>query len=994
MIQGWLSRAARRAACSILTALILCLSLHSVEQAQAQSTGGSTDLLQLFQNLSPEQQDAIMKQLGAGGGAGGSLGALSSILGGGSSGNGPNLDRQGQTNRRQESSQTGAAPTEEEEAAAIPGLKAEDWVLIQTNIAPPQKPQPRAAAPAPALPALPPGVNPSSQAALAGALAAAAQSAPAPAPAPSDTAPTDTPPTPEQSRLRALAELIAARNPYRLSREGDLTLPGFAPIALLGLSDEQANLRLNAEPGLHGLGIQLVSLPLRKTGAEGLKPFGYDLFDKPPPSTFAPVADIPVPSDYIVGPGDELNVQLYGATNRSLKLSVTRDGRVNLQDVGPVNVAGERFSAVKARIESLVEHQMTGVRASVSMGDTRSIRVLVLGDARRPGTYTLSGLATMTSALYAAGGVKHIGSLRNIELKRDGALLQRLDLYDLLIRGDTANDAKLLQGDVVFIPPIGKTAGISGEVRRPAIYELKGDATVAELVRLAGGLTADADASRAMLTGYDDAHRRVVLAVEPAAAGPSRLLNNGDLLSVARLRPTLDSGIQVQGYLYSPGVFAWHPGIRLSDVIRSVDELRPNADLHYVLIRRELPPDRRVTALSANLAAALNAPGSVADVALMPRDRVTVFDLASSREQIVQPMLADLRLQGNADNPSQVVEVQGHIHVPGTYPLEGGMTVADLVRAGGGTADEAYAHSAELLRYQVVNGETRSTELVNVDLAAALRGDARANLKLQPFDSLTIKETPEWGNDESITLRGEVRFPGTYAIRRGETLKSVLSRAGGLTPYAFPEGSVFTRDSLRQREQEQIDMLADRMQRDVALLALQAAGAGQGTSANALSVGQSLLGQLKGTKAVGRLVIDLPKLEGNAMHSSYDVVLRGGDTLSVPRYLQQVTVIGEVQNVTSHLYNPRYSRDDYINLSGGFTHRADKGRVYIVRASGSVVASESGGWFRRNTDVSIRPGDAIVVPLDTEHIPALPLWTQVTQILYNIAVAVLAVRAT
>jgi len=424
-----------------------------------------------------------------------------------------------------------------------------------------------------------------------------------------------------------------------------------------------------------------------------------------------------------------------------------------------------------------------------------------------------------------------------------------------------------------------------------------------------------------------------------------------------------------------------------------VDELRPNADLHYVLIRRETPPERHVSVLSANLAAALAAPGSQADLVLFPRDRITVFDLQSGRDRVIRPVLDELRMEGSADHPSQVVNVDGRVHVPGEYPLEPGMRVSDLVRAGGGTADGAYGGSAELVRYEVVNGEVRRTELLNIDLTAALQGNPSADVRLQPFDTLNIKEVPQWESQESVTLFGEVRFPGTYAIRPGETLKSVLNRAGGLTRYAFPDGSVFTREELRRREQEQIDLLADRMNRDVALLALQAAGANQAGAGTALSVGQSLLGQLKGAKAVGRLVIDLPKLQSSPVGSTYDVVLRGGDTLHVPRYQQQVTVIGEVQNVTSHLYNPKLTRDDYIGLSGGLTGRADRGKIYIVRASGSVIASSGSRWFERSSSVPIRPGDTIVVPLNVEHIPSLPLWTQVTQILYNLAIAFLAVRS-
>jgi protein involved in polysaccharide export with SLBB domain len=516
---------------------------------------------------------------------------------------------------------------------------------------------------------------------------------------------------------------------------------------------------------------------------------------------------------------------------------------------------------------------------------------------------------------------------------------------------------------------------------------------VAALVQLAGGLTAEADHATIVLTRIDANQRRVVLPVNLTTTAREQPLRNGDVLHVARLRPTLDSGIVVQGYLYAPGDFAWHSGLRLTDVLPSVDQLKASADLHYVLIRRESGPDRHISVVSVDLAAALAAPGSDADAALMPRDRITVFDLQSGRDRVIQPVLEELRLQGNAQQPTQVVHVVGRVKVPGDYPLEPGMRVGDLIRAGGGTTDGAYGQSAELVRYTVVNGEMRQTDLINVDLGAAIGGSAVANLRLQPFDTLTVKEVPEWRSQEAVTLRGEVRFPGVYAIRRGETLKSVLNRAGGLTQFAFAEGSVFTRAELRRREQEQLDMLADRMQRDVALLALQSAAANQAGAGTALSVGQSLLGQLKGATAVGRLVIDLPRLEESASGSVYDVVLRDGDTLSVPRYEQQVTVIGEVQTVTSHLYNPRLGRDDYIGLSGGVTSRADKGRIYIVRASGSVIAGAGSRWFDRNGSVPIKPGDTIVVPLDTEHIPALPLWTQVTQILYNVAIAILAIRS-
>jgi protein involved in polysaccharide export with SLBB domain len=365
----------------------------------------------------------------------------------------------------------------------------------------------------------------------------------------------------------------------------------------------------------------------------------------------------------------------------------------------------------------------------------------------------------------------------------------------------------------------------------------------------------------------------------------------------------------------------------------------------------------------------------------------------SSRDRVIHPLLDDLRLQANIGIPDDVVRIDGRANVPGEYPLEAGMTVRDLIRAGGGLSDAAYGGSAELTRYEVVNGESRRTRLIQVDLAAVRRGDPDANVRLEPFDTLSIKEVPAWTEQEMITLRGEVKFPGRYSIKQGETLKSVLLRAGGLTQFAFPQGSVFTRKELREREQKQLDLLGVRMQNDIAFVALQGAAANQAGAATALTVGQSLLTQLRQSRAVGRLVINVPRMLGSSLGSASDVILRDGDQLIVPKFEQEVTVIGEVQTVTSHLYRPGLSRDDYIALSGGETVRADNGRIYVVRADGSVVANEGARWFRGSSSIAIHPGDTVVVPLNAEHLPPLPLWQAVTQILYNVAIATAAVHA-
>jgi protein involved in polysaccharide export with SLBB domain len=1034
----------------MLLALAVCLS----QVGPAFGQGGGVDPTQIFQSLTPEQQDQILQQLGGTG--------LSSILGGGSAqgqfrGAGRATNISPETLQNQQELRARTTPSEEEEGGpsttltGIPILRGEDTVIIEVGFVLPPRPlqlqvggpqlSPSAQSIQQALATGAPAGSAAAQQAAAAALGTAAaaqlvtqgglgtagqiaaagqlgqaggppiggqQQGLAPGQLPGQLVTPSAPgaestymtypgaeaPLTEEDirRMNALIDLIRTRNPYKLSKDGLLNLPGFAPIPLAGLTDEQATLRLKVEPSFRFLDVRLTHLPLRKTGVEALKPFGYDLFDRTP-STFAPVTNIPVPSDYIIGSGDELQVQLYGTQNRAFTLVVQRDGHINFPQLGPINVAGQRFGAAKSAIESRVEREMIGTRASVSMGDTRAIRVFVLGDVRRPGSYVVSGLGTITSGLYASGGVRLTGSLRRVQLKRQGQLVRELDLYDLLIRGNTADDAKLLQGDVIFIPPIGKTVSVAGEVQRPAIYEIKNETSVNDAVMLAGGLTPRADPALAMLSRIDAQHGHMVVPADlggPNAAAQG--LRNGDVLRVPTVRPTLDDGVVLIGHVFTPGDYAYSKGMRVTDVIHSVNDLQPDADLHYVLIRRELPPDRHVVALSSDVGVALASPRSSADVELMPRDRIYVFDQEPGRERIIKPVIDELKLAGTALHPTSIVHVDGRVKAAGDYPLEAGMTVADLIRAGGGLSVAAYSGKAELSRYQVVNGQTRRMELINVDLGAALRGDPEQNLKLAPFDNLSVKEVSQWSEQESVMLIGEVRFPGRYVVKNGETLRSVIARAGGLTEYAFPEGSVFTREGLRRREQEQIDMLTQRMQTDLITMALQGTAAGLPGAGNAVTVGQSLLGQIRSTRAVGRLVINLPRLIRERPGGADDVVLRDADQLIVPRFQQQVTVIGEVQSVTSHLYTPDLRRDDYIGRSGGLTRRADSSKIYVVRADGSVVANSGGRWFQ-NSSVVIKPGDTIVVPLNIEKLPPLPFWQAVTSILYNVAIAAAAIHA-
>jgi protein involved in polysaccharide export with SLBB domain len=594
-----------------------------------------------------------------------------------------------------------------------------------------------------------------------------------------------------------------------------------------------------------------------------------------------------------------------------------------------------------------------------------------------------------------SGGVKPIGSLRNIQLKRNGRVVSRLDLYDLLLNGDTSGDARLLPGDVIFIPPVGTTVGVTGEVRRPAIYELQGEASAADLLHLAGGLTPEADPRLATLQRIDERRERVVVDVDltnPQAR--TTRLRSGDLLRVPGVRATYSNAVRVDGHVLRPASVEYRGGLRLTDVIPSADDLKPNADQRYVLIRREDAGTRRVQVLSADLSEAWRAPTTEANPRLAPRDRIYAFDLETGRRAILDPILQELKLQAVSDEPSQIVRVSGRVRVPGEYPLEPGMTVSDLIRAGGGLAEEAYGGEADLARYEVRDGQSRKTDVVKIDLRRALARDPAADQVLAPFDFLVVKEISQWSSQETVRLEGEVRFPGEYPIERGETLRSVIERAGGLTPLAFPQGSVFTRESLKERERRQVEILVDRLKQDLGTLALQATQATTGAPQQAsetLAIGQSLLDDLRNAEPVGRLVIDLDRIMAADAASAADVILKDGDVLRVPQTAQEVTVIGEVQSATSHLYDPAFARDDYIRMSGGTTQKADDRRIYVVRANGSVETGSGSRWFRNAG--SIQPGDTIVVPLDAERMRPLPLWTAVTTIIFNLAVAVAAVNS-
>jgi polysaccharide biosynthesis/export protein len=947
----------------VLAVLVIELWVPLGAFAQGSGAGVSAEDLKLYQSLPQEQKDALMQQLG--------------LKGSRAGGSGPAVS--GPDNQITVNTAPGSGDDPSGKYAGLPGMakiKGREELLVEVVL-----PEDAKGFDANGIAAVEPAIQQNSG--QGAAVLSAGQKKKKEAEYEKDKR------TPEQlAALRRKRDLIRAGNPYKLSEDGVLLLPDLAPINLLGLTAKEVQQRLSLDPLLREFRVGVTLLRTEARGVEALKPFGYEVF-KGAASAFVPGTDIPAPQDYVVGPGDTVDVELYGQKTNVYTLPVGRDGFISIPDVGPVQVGGSSVASVTSQIQKRVSQQFIGTQARVSLKELRSARVLVLGDAERPGNYVVSGLSTVMNALFAGGGVKPIGTLRNIEVKRGGRLVRRLDLYDVLLHGNTSDNVSLQTGDVVFIPPVGTTVGISGDVRRPAIYELSGERTVGEVVQMAGGLSPDADPHSVSIERVSTETGHRMLSVDLAESkGRGFVVQAGDVIRIAPQRASVDNGVTVEGYVYRPRTVAYRPGQRLSDVLPSVDELKPNADLRYLLIRRESTPNREVSVLSADLTQALAKPGMAPDIPLQPRDRISVFELQGTRDRVVMPLIEELKRQSGPRDYAAIVSIAGHVNAAGKYPLEPGMKISDLLRAGGGLQDNAYAQAAELTRYAIAPSGERRVELVNVDLARALGGDATADVVLQPYDSLTVKVQPEWRTAEEVEFAGEVRFPGIYQIRRGETLRALIDRAGGLTSLAFAKGAVFSRLDLKEKEREQIDRLSSRMQADLASLSLQNSQTNP-LAPQQFSAGQALLDQLQETKPVGRMVIDLQKVMANPPGSEWDITLRNGDKLTLPRITQEVSVLGEVQSPTSHLYRPNLSRDDYVSLSGGVTQRGDRARTYVVKADGSVVTARPG--FLRGQTGQMDPGDTVVVPFDAEKMRPLPLWTAVTTIIYNLAVATAAV---
>ncbi|VUD66446.1 Polysialic acid transport protein KpsD [Thalassocella blandensis] len=715
------------------------------------------------------------------------------------------------------------------------------------------------------------------------------------------------------------------------------------------------------------------------TGDEPLKLFGYDIFQYGAES-FTPATDIPIPADYILGPGDTIVVQLYGKENTTHTLTLNREGNVNFPNIGPVSLSGLSFDYMKNKIDEIVREQMIGVKSSVTMGSLRTIRIFVLGEAQIPGSYVVGSLSTMTNAIFASGGITKIGSLRNVQLKRAGKVITTLDLYELLLNGDTSKDSRLLPGDVIFIPPIGKTVGLAGPVKRPAIYELKHEKTVEQVIALAGGLLPTAYVPASKIERITDTGEKTLVNLDLSTEkGRTYKIQDADVLRIYSTLDTMRDIVKLEGHVKRPGGFAWRENIRFTDIVPTVDDLLPNPDINIGLILREARSTRKLQVYLFSPKDAFASPKGALDPILKPRDSVMMFNYEDDRSESLAEIVEQMKTQADFNNREQVVHVFGSIRFPGIYPATNDiLTARELISLAGGLSESALGSGAEITRYAIDQDRNRVVMHMDVDLNTQ-------NPEILPGDTLRIKQIPLWQKRESVEILGEVLYPGVYDILQGETLLDVIGRAGGLTQHAYAEGAIFSREELRALEQERLESLKGKIESDIAAARLE-------QSQNAKDINEAeaeeILKNIDRSEALGRMVIDLPAILNNP--NSFDFELADGDLLQIPRFKPSVTVVGEVQHPTSHFFNKQYSLKDYLEMSGGTKQNADKKRIYVVKANGRVYTPQRSVWFKSRSK-RLEPGDTIIVPIDTDRVDKLTMWGSVTTIMYQAALGVAAI---
>jgi len=676
--------------------------------------------------------------------------------------------------------------------------------------------------------------------------------------------------------------------------------------------------------------------------------FGMGLFAHPPES-FVSSTEIPVPGDYVLGPGDHIIVNLWGHADQSYELVIDREGKVFIPRAGELVLWGLSLDEAEERIRDLLENIYSDFKLNVILGKIRSITVYVSGEVKRPGAYTVSSLYTLFNTLYLSGGPTDRGSMRDIRLIRGGKIIKRVDLYKMLIEG-RSDDERLESNDIIFVPVVGPLVKITGEVKRPGIYELRGGERVLDAINLAGGVRSSAYLGNIELYRYDRNRRRILITLdlsEPDASASNVELVDGDELRIGKVHALTENVVYLSGAVKYPGEYQYRRGMKVSDLVRK-DILMPHAYLHRAfLIRTFEDNSRKVYPL--NLEKILNIESEevhysweskidfndsciidttvlVKDIELRPWDRIEVFSFDRMRDKYS-------------------VRIDGEIRKPGRYDYALDMTLSDLVYLAGGVKRSAYLLNAEIARLD--SDTTRISKVMKVNLKLALeRPHTKDDPVLKPQDAVFIREIPNYKDHEVVWIGGEVVFPGSYVLdKKGETLKDLIIRAGGFTDRAFLKGAIFIRQNVAQ----------DLENRDI----LDVVTSLQQIYSDSLGIVKKEIMPIDiNPSKMNRIVIDLPSIMSDE-DSQEDIVLRDGDRIFIPRYPSGVSVIGAVASSGTIKFMRGKNAKYYIERAGGFTKRSARNEIRIIKANGSVVKKNA-----IRTEVEL--GDVIVVPSKIE----------------------------
>ena len=689
-------------------------------------------------------------------------------------------------------------------------------------------------------------------------------------------------------------------------------------------------------------------LLVQQTIGVALPIFGSNLFNGPP-DTFAPVNNVQVTPDYVIGPGDEIRLSATGQFNQQGTFVVDRAGTISIPEVGTVTVAGLRFADLRPFLRQQLGRVYRNFELNVTLGQLRSIQVYILGEARQPGAYTVSSLTTLVDALFVSGGVRPQGSLRNIELRRGARTVSTVDLYSLLLRGDKSKDVPLQPGDVIFVPAAGPQVAITGSVTNPGIYELRGETSLSQLVQLANGLTSTANAARARIESVTQYAQRGVEDVNLDASG-SRPLRAGDIITVGSISDEFRDAVTLRGNVANPGRFAWHTGMRISDLI----------------------PDRKAL-ITRNYFRARNALGQAA---INPQEQQQEGRVAvsSAPNNSAQPASTAVRQTTQTTQTTQNSSSVSVTSTPTTTRPES-TTVGDALTQNNGTfpqQNEVVLSAPDVdLAYAVIerlDPTTLTTSLLPFNLGAVLSGDPSQNLTLQPGDVVTVFSkadirVPQAQQTRFVRLEGEFVAAGVYSVKPGETLRQLIARAGGFTPDAYLFASEFTRQSTRRIEEQRLREYADSLDAQITSEAnRQIAGAiDPGNAAQAAGVSadnaRAAVQRLRAVQPTGRIVLKLsPTAAG--LGGVPDLPLEDGDRFIVPRQPSTINVAGEVYNASAFLYADRLQVRNYVRDAGGPTRDADPDRVFVIRADGSVVSRQ----YSNVSKAPSLPGDTVVVP--------------------------------